>query len=180
MAAANLPSSLPLLAPGQGDTSLFSLRQSILTMYSYMVRALNGGLQGVTDGSNAQPGQIGEVISALLTTGLAVGGSPTTLLSMVLSPGDWDVTAELWLQATGSTNPTTLQGAINTVANFPGVPGVGVARYVEGYTSPVVGLVMAALGPARISSAANTTVYLMASSNQTANGYGKLYARRAR
>jgi hypothetical protein len=49
-------------------------------------------LQGVTDGSDAKPGYIGEFITANATMSFAAGVSTTTTLSVVvMSPGDWDI-----------------------------------------------------------------------------------------
>lgn len=48
-------------------------------------------LIGVTDGSNAQPGQVGEFIILEYNTGAYATGTSTQTISLgVLPPGDWD------------------------------------------------------------------------------------------
>jgi len=49
-------------------------------------------IMGVTDGSSAQPGEVGEVISASASNVNVAGQSVyTTITTLQLTPGDWDV-----------------------------------------------------------------------------------------
>ena len=55
---------------------------------------------GVTDGSNAAAGMIGEVASVTRLIGAALGvlsGTATNIATLALTPGDWDVNANCFL-----------------------------------------------------------------------------------
>jgi hypothetical protein len=59
---------------------------------------------GVTDGSNAAPGDVGEYMTA---TGSAVGlvtTAVTNLASLALTPGDWDVSGSVLFNASAGTH----------------------------------------------------------------------------
>ena len=80
--------------------------------------ALNpaGGIIGVTDGSSAAPGMVGEVISAT-ASGVAItpSGTSITLGSLSVPAGDWDIWAQV--QITAGTGALTLATAsLSTVA----------------------------------------------------------------
>ena len=73
-------------------------------------------LQGVTDGSSAAAGQIGEVISNVNTTGSSIPAStPQNVVAIVLTAGDWDVQGELWFTSAGATI-TSIVGALNSIS----------------------------------------------------------------
>lgn len=60
---------------------------------------LNGPIVGVTDGSNAAPGMVGEYMQNVLTASVPIPGSGSVaVLTLNLTPGDWDVVG--WLQLT--------------------------------------------------------------------------------
>lgn len=52
-----------------------------------------GPVLGITDGSNAAPGYVGEQLNADATNNAIPQGTPTTLVSLNLTPGDWLVSA---------------------------------------------------------------------------------------
>jgi hypothetical protein len=77
----------------------------------------SGPIIGVTDGSVAAPGQVGEVLSSLLSgtfTGAISGtsASQTALSIMTLTPGDWNV--QYWLQVNAD-----IQGAAFALGPSP-------------------------------------------------------------
>ena len=49
-------------------------------------------LVGVTDGSDAAPGMVGEVLFNVNTAGVNVAsGGSNNIVNLALTPGDWDV-----------------------------------------------------------------------------------------
>jgi hypothetical protein len=139
------------------------------------------GVLGVTDGSDAAAGCVGEVLS--VSVGPVVNGSPNTSVEvcrLTLTPGDWDVTGYATLEGSAATL-TGLRWAINTSltvlsaasANVQYVPAIASAgRYYGG-----------AVIPARFSVSAPTVVYmamLASFSGANMNMFGGMIARRAR
>ena len=79
-------------------------------------------LQGVTNGSDAPPGQIGEVISSVVTTGVSLTTSvPVNITSIPLTAGDWDVCGDAWITV-GTGGATQLIVAIGPTSGNLG-PG---------------------------------------------------------
>ena len=72
-------------------------------------------LIGVTNGTDAQPGQVGEWVQFAATVAYAGSGSAvTTSTSMgVLNPGDWDI----WIY--GSSSTFLLEGEVNLLSPVP-------------------------------------------------------------
>ena len=62
-----------------------------------------GGIVGVTNGLDAAPGMVGEVMSVVNTTGTGslTNAVATNVAAITLTPGDWDVTGEVLLTASG-------------------------------------------------------------------------------
>jgi len=135
---------------------------------------------GVTDGSSASAGIIGEVIQTLVASGSAVSLTTATAASigtLSLTAGDWDVC--------GSVNFVIAAGTVSEmVASF----GTSVAINTDG--SEVYGGATAAvvtqkngvtIPKFRVSSSGSTTLHLNAKATfaaGTVSGYGKLIARR--
>jgi hypothetical protein len=139
-------------------------------------------LVGVTDGSNAAAGQVGEVIASNNTAGVTlVSTTPANVTSITLPAGDWDVYGEVWFALSG-TPPTALVTGISTVsAAFPTNTAVSTAR------TQFLGTISAAtqtlsLRPCRASLAAPTIYYLVAQQNAggACTATGNIIARRAR
>jgi hypothetical protein len=94
-------------------------------------------MQGVTDGSNAAPGNIGEFMTATANATFAAGVVTTTTLSpIVIPPGDWDLwsfseqtveTGIVWYYA--SPQPV---GVTNDMSGIAGAPGAGLLTRVIG------------------------------------------------
>jgi hypothetical protein len=138
-------------------------------------------VKGTNTNDSAPAGYIGEVISSLASSGVAMPpGTNITVTSISLTPGDWDVSAELWFLA--SAYASTVQGGINTVAaTIPGGPALGTAVFILTGSTATAGTIVQVLGPCRQSVNATTAVYLVA--GQTGGGgsaVGVLRARRMR
>jgi hypothetical protein len=139
---------------------------------------------GVTNGSDAPPGQIGEIISSFRTTDQALTtATPTNVQSIALTPGDWDISGEVWFHLTSSPTISALIGSLNTVsATLPAVPAINTV-YSQ-LNAPFTGTYVAlALRTCRASVSVATTYYLVAQasfSTGTVANLGGLWARRAR
>jgi hypothetical protein len=138
-------------------------------------------IPGVTNGSNAAAGTVGEFVTASAAAASITTATPTNLTSISLPPGDWKV----WgvVQFAGSSNGQLTQAAagISTTSSTLGTVGTyTVSNLTTGYppsgetvASPVV----------RINISTTTTVFLVgetvfASGTATAAGY--IGARRVR
>jgi hypothetical protein len=140
-------------------------------------------LHGVTDGSNAPAGQVGEVVTAVQNTGQAVAsGAPTTVISVTLTAGDWDVWGTVGF-ATATTAPQSVEGGLNTAQVMPSGLAVNtsLASLFPGGGGPIAGCNLA-LAPCRITVTASTSVYLIAQQTSGAGvtASGQIIARRMR
>ena len=147
-----------------------------------IVDALGAVHDGVTDGSNAAAGQIGEYIEATFAgpVGLAGGGTAADVGSISLTAGDWDVSGSVvfassagnlisvvaWVGAASATLADPGAAAINT--------NVGTTRFTAG--------TRLLTGPVRFNVTAATTVYLGVGdvSGGHGVGIGHIGARRMR
>ena len=147
---------------------------------------IGGGYQlskGVTDGSDAAAGQIGEVISsAIATPGVTLTAATTiAVTSIALTAGDWDVQGEVWIVG-GTASPTQVNAGINTGAGFS-ASGIGVSRAQIYATFTANTTQVLGLRTARVSLSAGATYYLNAQANfasGTCTAYGNIWARRMR
>ncbi len=138
---------------------------------------------GVTDGGEASAGRVGEVLSTVRTSPIALATSTgARVVSLILTPGDWDISGEVWTTASAGGIVTSFWAAINlTDAASPAAVDMIVARSQFGAGTSTLGV--APVGPCRATVAVATTYYLnclfnFASGSITATG--KLWARRAR
>ena len=141
---------------------------------------------GVTDGSNAAAGQIGEVISSVVTTGVPLTSSVVAnIASINLTAGDWDVQGELWYSG-GWTTLVTIQAAINNVsAAMPAASAIGTARMALNFAAGTLASGASqqlSLRPCRVSLSAPAAYYLVANQafTGTLTATGNIWARRAR
>jgi len=143
-----------------------------------------GALPGVTDGSSAAAGKVGEVLTAT-TVGTPVAFAATAthnICSLSLTAGDWDVWALGRLASTGgSAIPTDAQCGLNTVTGTLGADGT--------YNSDIYGIALNVpvsldVPPKPISVSTTTNIYLVmhvdVTSGTDLNGYGIITARRRR
>jgi hypothetical protein len=138
---------------------------------------------GVTNGSDAGAGQVGEWLSSVVATPAGIGNNVlTNLTSLSLTAGDWDVRGEVWFQL-GSGPTGSCQAGISTQANqLPGAPGTG-SRTTQTFTYTANSPQVLPLATCRMSLNAAVTVWLVAAcgfSSGTASAYGRMDARRVR
>jgi hypothetical protein len=139
---------------------------------------------GVTDGSNAATGQIGEWLSSVVASGSGLANNiPVNVTTLALTAGDWDVRGEVWFTLGGGPTGDVEAGIGLTSATIPGTPGVG-SRVTQNWVhTPGTGQVLA-LASSRLSLAAAGTAYLVAevgySSGTAPVAYGRIEARRVR
>ena len=146
---------------------------------------------GVTDGSNAAAGDIGEILEATVASGSAVPLTTATgkdVTTLALTPGDWDVSAVVDRALAGTTMTVASCGislTANTLPSQPGGSGLGpdAAAYDLKSLTTVTGTLNQHVNPVRLSITANTTVHLVAEdtfSAGTVAAYGTIRARRVR
>lgn len=111
---------------------------------------------GVTDGSDAAAGQIGEYLSATGSSGSLTTGVAVDLATLTLSAGDWDVTGSATF--TPSVELAGAQAWLNTVAATPADPGRMVVAVAPGSGPTELGGTGILVGPVRYSIAAPSTV----------------------
>jgi hypothetical protein len=138
---------------------------------------------GVTSGADAAAGQIGEVISSIVTTPLALGnGVATNITSIALTAGDWDVQGEVWI--TFAPAITSFVGWISpTTASAGSSAAINASRFtIAGAAGFLAGSAAFPLRPARVSLSAPATYYLgvNASGGATNTAWGNIWARRVR
>ena len=144
---------------------------------------INGMWLGVSDGSDAAAGQIGEFVSSVVVyPGVAIANNiPGNVTSLPLTAGDWDVRGEVWFQlGTGVTG--SLVGGISTASASIPTPGTGSRATIIATFTTNSGQVLA-LAPSRVSLAAAATVYLVALcgfNTGSTSAYGRIEARRVR
>jgi hypothetical protein len=139
--------------------------------------------QGVTDGSDAPTGQIGEVISSLNATAVTLtSGTTANVASISLTPGDWDVQGEVWILFGAGGGTSAYAGIGAGSATLPSI-SLGSSRLQFALSFVANAYAIMPLSPCRVSLSATTTYYLVGQGNfpsGTTTAIGKLWARRAR
>jgi len=140
---------------------------------------------GVTNGSNALAGYVGEVIEQNVPVTSLVSmtnGASFTVTSISLPAGDWDVGGVLGFQTGNPLTLNALAGGIHTVAaTYPPDENSTVIRYQASVFNTCTFFL--ALPPVRYNLTSTTTIYLIALglfSGATLGACGKLRARRVR
>lgn len=142
-------------------------------------------ITGVTSGTNATVGAVGEYVSATVAIGSAVALTSNTaanITSISLTAGDWDVEANVaFTNGAGATSTTQAGWVSSTSASNPGAGTPGMVETVQSigagfnYALPT--------GVQRFNLAATTTIYMSAInifSGGTVSGFGTIRARRVR
>lgn len=157
-------------------------------------------LRGVTDGSNAGPGMVGEVIFNRNATETQIPiraagqiGGPinlnnwTTICQLTLTPGDWDVDGDFSFDATGGTTQPMYGNIHINIAPTGTNPAWPSGQFYGDLGTPAS--LNSSLSTQRQNVTVNTTLYLCASvgdvGNQSDVGKmcyvgGTIYARRMR
>lgn len=134
--------------------------------------------KGVTDGSDAAAGEIGEIISNTASGVSITSATATNLTSITLSAGDWEI--EAVARADTSTAPITLiwastNTASATMAGFPYSTQLSIPTSQSNQQIPTP--------RRRVTLTASTVVYLVAQvtfGSGTVTGQGFIKARRIR
>jgi hypothetical protein len=138
---------------------------------------------GVSDGSAAPAGQVGEIVIGAAGGGALTTGTNANGGSLALTAGDWDVWARCSFTPSGSPNITAIElGVSLTSATFNGTGDCGGSVLLQ-LPFAVGGVQVICTAPCRISLAAGATVFAVVLSNfspggVTANAF--LSARRRR
>lgn len=126
------------------------------------------GMVGVTDGSNAAAGQIGELISGTLGAPQAPAASASyvAIATITLTAGDWDVWAVGAINGGATTASTQLIFAISTSnSGVDGGAGAANSQYNHYGPSevavPVSGFLQTPVGTRRVSVTTSTPIYLV-------------------
>ena len=108
-------------AAGTATTALTINNNQQVTFANAIVPNNTSGIVGVTDGSNANAGVVGEYISAQVTastTGLT-SASTTTVTSISLTAGDWDVIGAIAYNFGVGCIASSAYGAVSTGSSLP-------------------------------------------------------------
>ncbi len=142
---------------------------------------------GVTDGSNAPAGQIGEYLSATTPSSAPIpltSAVAANVVSLALTAGDWSVAGEIVFVPAAGCSPVGLSSAFSTTsATIPAAPGGGYVSLSLPGAFPAGTFQAFAPGSVRVSLSAPATVYLVGSAgftSSTMSAYGFIGARRMR
>jgi hypothetical protein len=151
------------------------------------VTLFKGQYPGETTTGSATAGNIGELISATILVGSAVSlttATATTITSIVLTAGDWDISAQP--AVTGGAT-TTFQGIRGSISTTIATENVVSPFFVSSSYGSVAVLATFnwshAISPIRVSLSGSTTYYLIIRADfgtSTASGFGSIRARRVR
>jgi hypothetical protein len=139
-----------------------------------------GSSIGVTDGSDAPAGHIGEYYTAP-AGGALTSGLPTNLLATSLPAGDWDIEGVLQFSFSSPVGQSVVFGVSPTSQTLPGVGQLGRAQLNIG-GNPIA-IAALASGATRFSFATEFSVYLVGEAifaSGTCSTTGALRARRVR
>ena len=147
---------------GTATTALTINNNQQVTFANAIVPNNTSGIVGVTDGSNANAGVVGEYISAQVTaptTGLT-STSTTNVTSISLTAGDWDVWGVVSYSYNTGTIATKTFAGISTTSSTLSSAAAGYSALIDATQTAGDGLTMVA-PPLRINVSTTTTVYLI-------------------
>lgn len=145
-----------------------------------------GGIVGTTTNNNANAGSIGEFVNSAVTAVAATSGVSLNVTSISLTAGDWEVDGLVATLPAAGTTTSLVQGGISTTsATFQSLTGAPIVSNAFLHSSAIpAGVQYNNSAPnTRISIAATTTVYLVASITFAASTMqvgGQIRARRVR
>jgi hypothetical protein len=158
--------------------------------------APGGQIPGVAGNTPASAGNVGQIISACVASGSAVSltsSQSTTITSISLTAGDWDVSGNISFATAATTSVTLVSAGISGTTNTSPVPPNNTAPFGGGGVSTLrfAAIVPGALstayvmptGSVPVTVASATPVFLDAASVftvSTLSAYGCIVARRAR
>lgn len=144
-----------------------------------------GQYPGTTTNDNAQAGNVGEFITAAKTLATArqnTTNSSITLVSVALTPGDWDCRGIVSSALSNTTTMTQLSASISGTDGVLGTQGTEGTTEIVPVSAGDAGNDLR-VGPARQSLSGNTTIYLVAGATfatSTLWNFGTLSCRRVR
>lgn len=185
-----------------GDIVQFNLISSegsplngTVDLYGYLVDSVTGApilntggggdmmKAGVTSGSNADAGDIGEYVESLIAVGSATALTTATaknVTSLTLDPGDWDLEGIVSF-STASATFSAIQGGINSTSAT--IPTDGSEAY-SGVTGTALSAKDSVTCPRkRFNITVTTTIYLVAKATfsvGSVSAFGQITARRVR
>ena len=188
--------SVNLAAPGPiGATTPGSIAATTITASNTITPDPVFGIVGSPTNNNAQTGSVGEYVSAVaLYPGGAISvstGTVSTITSITLTAGDWDVQAStnvIWLSSASYTQVNS--GISRSPTSFESQGGSSVvsagsihAICSSAGTAPGNGSFAYGIAPVRVNTSATLTLYLNFFANfsgTTIAAFGTISARRAR
>ncbi len=129
-------------------------------------------LKGASDGSAASAGYYGEFVStfpAVSVTGWATTGNSTSIATMTLTAGTWDIYGAVSFLMGGTSAFTAVYGCISTTANAEDSRNNMNYDYIAA-AIPVNQRIMVRMGPRRVNISGSTTYYLTAGGAYTVLG----------
>jgi hypothetical protein len=155
--------------PGQFDAlrnemtaAIDALRDETIAAITAAITALENQLTiGVTDGSDAAPGVIGEYLSVQTAPSAIAHGVAVNVATLALAAGDYDVQGSVATVPQPATTTSLLLAGISTTSVSVSAPAGG--SYVQHASAVGAGQGMVlATGVRRVSLATNANVYLVA------------------
>lgn len=144
----------------------------------------SGGIVGVSDGSDAASGIVGEIISSSIGSGSPVplsNGANANITAISLTAGDWDVSGSIGIIPAGTTSTTGIVGGSSDVSAVFSGENITIFR-----TPPVVVGAFTTILPIpvmRWNLSSTTLIYLVIQADftvSTCGGFGHISARRVR
>lgn len=146
---------------------------------NWIVTAFNAGTKGITDGSNALAGYIGEALAASASVGIT-SNTITNIATITLTPGDWDVTGIGQFLGSAANLADVYVGIANASAQTP--PNDALSRITPQAGQAIINF-NAAVPTKRYLVTATTQIWLVgyaAISTGTVTATGTIRARRMR
>lgn len=163
-----------------GNTGDFTLTNGI-TNSTNAIGLTVGQLPGEPTTGLASAGNIGEVVSGTSSAVALVTTVSKNVISITLTPGDWDISCNVNFVGAGSTSVTNSSSSISTTT---AVQNTTVGFYASSRVPASVDLqVSQNIGPTQVSISTPTTYFLVCQATFTVNIYtvsGTLRARRMR
>ena len=146
---------------------------------------------GVTDGSNAAAGYVGEFVNISMPSGIPLTSETVnrSVMSMALTPGDWDVSGNVEFAGDGqATLLYNVWGAMGTAAQLAGTMDTWPEQstfswFLPNFQNVTTVTQEATIGPMRVSTAVPVTIFLACGANFDSGGagvWGAMWARRMR
>jgi hypothetical protein len=153
------------------------------TLTGAVTPSQTAGVVGTTTNNNANAGAIGEYINVDHLTNVAMTTSVAiNIASISLTAGDWDVEGNV--QLSFSVGGSVIYASISTISATLGGGMSGFQGFAQlNLNAASLTAMILPTGPARVSIAATTPVYLVGYatfSSGTCNGQGSIFARRRR